>query len=60
VGQEMNFSYIFDLTKTLEKLNRLNRPIDKELNIQLLPISFDGKKVDNVDVKFDGVEVVLV
>ncbi len=59
-SQDVNFSYIFDLTRTLEKLNRLNKPIDKELNIQLLPIAFDGKKADNVEVKFDGVEIVLI
>lgn len=60
MDKETNFSYIFDLTKTLEKLDRLNRPIEKELNVQLLPLSFAKGKTSSAEIKFDGVEIILV
>jgi tyrosinase len=52
-------SYTFDLTPTLTKLRRSQREISDELKVQLIPVSFSGKPIPDVEIKTESVEIIV-
>ncbi|NOT76950.1 MAG: tyrosinase family protein [Cyclobacteriaceae bacterium] len=62
-GQAEGFSYVFDLTNTISKLNQAKAGIVAEqIDIQLIPVPLENNKAvaESAEIKFDGAEIVFL
>lgn len=59
-GHHEDASYVVDLSKTISRLNRLNEINVNELNVQLMPISFNGRETEDIEIKVKSTEVIFI
>jgi len=58
-GDHSKRSYTFDLTPTLAKLRRSKREITDELKVQLIPVSFTGEAMADIEIQAGSVEILV-
>jgi tyrosinase len=57
---DMEMSFVFELTATVNRLRALEPELESQLTIQLVPVSLQGREVPPQEVGFEGVDIVYI
>ena len=56
----MKLTFAFDLTETVARLQTLERSLETQLTVQLMPKPLEGRDVPPEEIRIEGVEIVYI
>jgi tyrosinase len=57
---DMEMSFVFDITDTVNRLRALEPELESRLTVQLVPVSLPGRDVPPQEVGIEGVDIVYI